>query len=83
MCGKTYKYCRTAFSSGNVFRWQDVACCPEHAAIYFARIEASRSANKTDVDVLEEEEYIEEDDDLDNFFDDQFDSDEEYLTTDI
>ena len=28
------------------FRYQDVACCPEHGSIYFARILESRSGNK-------------------------------------
>lgn len=43
VCGKEYKYCKTNRRNG-VFRWQDVACSPEHGAIYFAQIEASRKA---------------------------------------
>lgn len=41
VCGKEYPYCKTWTS--DKFRWQDVACSPECGAIYFARIEASRS----------------------------------------
>lgn len=44
VCGKDYEYCHSAKRS-EVFRWQDVACSPEHGSIYFAKIEASR-ANK-------------------------------------
>jgi len=42
VCGKEYVYCRTNRPSG-LFRWQDVACSPEHGAIYFAQIAASRA----------------------------------------
>lgn len=41
ICGKEYEYCKTERGDG-VFRWQDVACCPEHAKEYFAQIAASR-----------------------------------------
>ena len=43
VCGKRYEYCQTALKAPGMFRWQDVACCPEHASTYFARIAASRS----------------------------------------
>ena len=42
VCGKEYPYCKT-FTPADVFRWQDVACCAEHGAEYFAQIEASRN----------------------------------------
>ena len=41
ICGKEYEYCRSKVAPGP-FRWQDVACCKEHAAKYFALIAASR-----------------------------------------
>lgn len=48
VCGNEYDYCRSFSPSADIFRWNDVACSPEHAAIYFAKIEASRKAqNKT------------------------------------
>ena len=47
ICGKEYEYCKTERGDG-VFRWQDVACCPEHAEEYFAQIAASRGEVKTD-----------------------------------
>lgn len=47
ICGKEYEYCHSARRS-EVFRWQDVACSPEHGSIYFAKIAASR-ANKAAV----------------------------------
>ena len=42
ICGKEYPYCKT-FNATNAYRWQDVACCPEHAAIYFTKIAESRN----------------------------------------
>lgn len=41
VCGKEYLYCKTENRS-NRFRYQDVACCPEHGSIYFAEIAKSR-----------------------------------------
>lgn len=41
ICGVEYPYCRTNRPS-EVFRWQDVACCPEHGAMYFDKILESR-----------------------------------------
>lgn len=50
VCGNEYDYCRSFSPSADIFRWNDVACSPEHAAIYFARVEASRKAqDKTPV----------------------------------
>mgnify|MGYP001046298257 CR=1 FL=1 len=42
VCGKDYPYCKTVVKAG-VFRYQDVACCPEHGSIYLARVQASRA----------------------------------------
>lgn len=41
VCGIEYPYCHTNIASQ--YRWQDVACCPEHATQYFAEVAASRS----------------------------------------
>lgn len=41
VCGKEYEYCRTFLPTA--FRWQDVACCQEHAQEYLALVEASRA----------------------------------------
>jgi hypothetical protein len=46
VCGNEYDYCRSFNPSADIFRWNDVACSPEHAAIYFARVEASRKAQE-------------------------------------
>ncbi len=43
VCGEPYPYCKT--HAPGVFRWQDVACCPEHAAIYFDEVERARAAD--------------------------------------
>ena len=45
ICGKEYQYCKTN-RKANIFRYQDVACCPEHGSQYFAKIEASRAPKK-------------------------------------
>jgi len=44
ICGKEYPYCKTKRPAG-ISRWQDVACSPEHATIYFTKIAESRSGN--------------------------------------
>lgn len=41
VCGKQYEYCHTALPG--IFRWQDVACCREHAQQYFERVEQARA----------------------------------------
>lgn len=50
VCGKEYEACHTFRLDENIFRWQDVACCPEHGAEYFAAIEASRSPKTPEVE---------------------------------
>lgn len=58
VCGKEYEYCHTLIPG--VFRWQDVACCREHALEYFAQVEAARASASSPVphdnpEVVEEE----------------------------
>lgn len=43
ICGKEYPACKAAFDT-TLNRWQDVACCVEHGAEYFARIAESRGS---------------------------------------
>lgn len=45
VCGKKYEACSPAFGVPTGNRWQDVACCIEHANEYFARVEAARSGS--------------------------------------
>ena len=43
VCGKEYEACHTLRPNlNNEFRWQDVACCPEHGAEYLRQILISR-----------------------------------------
>ena len=42
VCGKEYKGCRTSHPNDGVFRWQDVACCPEHGAEYLRQVLEAR-----------------------------------------
>lgn len=42
VCGAEYVDCQTIKPKKGVDRWQDVACCPEHAALWFEKIFASR-----------------------------------------
>ena len=51
ICGKDYDYCRPNGLTLNVFRWQDVACSPEHGTIYFEQIAKSRN---TEEDIKDE-----------------------------
>ena len=45
ICGKEYPYCTTMTPfDGN--RWQDVACCIEHATEYFKQVAISRGELK-------------------------------------
>lgn len=43
ICGKQYEACKSARRVDGVFRWQDVACCPEHGATYLDLIRKSRA----------------------------------------
>lgn len=73
VCGCEYEYCRTAKRVAGVFRWQDVACSPEHGSIYLAKIRVSRGENTTpeisasqliymdDADLNEEDDIFNED----------------------
>lgn len=43
VCGREYESCHTLRPNLNSeFRWQEVACCPEHGAEYLKRIMISR-----------------------------------------
>lgn len=43
VCGKEYEACHTQAFAAGIFRWQDVACCPEHGAEYLAAVTAARA----------------------------------------
>jgi len=80
VCGKEYEACRNAKRVDGVFRWQDVACSPEHGAVYLDLIRKSRATEhdavaNTSIEqafALFEEEYLNdvEDDIVDDEFDD-------------
>lgn len=53
VCGKEYEYCNTV--TNDRFRWQDVACCKEHATEYFALVAAARAGDKAPVIKNEQE----------------------------
>lgn len=78
ICGERYEYCMTN-RSNTIFRWQDVACCPEHGAEYFRKIAESRGEVKT-VCVVNE---LQTDDDFDVLFDEDFDDGEEELEIEL
>lgn len=67
ICGCEYPYCKTI--TKNRFRYQDVACSPEHAAEYFRKIELSRMTDVPDVNYSME--LIEDEDDA--LFEEEFD----------
>lgn len=72
VCGAEYEYCRTKYQNTDIFRYQDVACSPEHGSIYFAKVMASRA--KTTNDNVETE--SEENDEYDELFEEDFDDDD-------
>lgn len=84
VCGCEYEYCHTTHRVAGVFRWQDVACSPEHGSIYLAKIVESRSKNNTATASAEAKSdgTFEADDDLDEceddeLFEEEFDDDAE------
>lgn len=89
ICGKEYEYCHSNRKQGDIFHYQDVACCFEHGREYFAlvmkaRMSSAESESVEDVEdvVYDDEqeddslEYIEDEDD-DN--EDDEDEDDEYF----
>lgn len=61
VCGVEYPYCKTEYKPG-VFRYQDVACCPEHGSEYLAQVEAARAKPTTNNDAKitsQEDDYLE------------------------
>lgn len=74
ICGKEYPYCLTN-RRDTIFRWQDVACSPEHGSIYFQQIAESRKKAAPAPVAIE----LPIDDDLDALFEEDFNDDEEEL----
>ena len=58
VCGCEYEYCHTAKRVAGVFRWQDVACSPEHGSEYLSLIRTSR--NQSENNVIESNEVLED-----------------------
>lgn len=56
ICGEKYPYCTTK-NSGK-FRWQDVACCVEHAEEYLKKIEEARNGNTGNAQPLQQEDLV-------------------------
>lgn len=82
ICGREYEYCHTARHIAGIFRWQDVACSPEHGSIYLAKIIKSRSdgnamnvtAEATSNDTAK---IIDNTNEFDELFEEEFDDVEE------
>lgn len=83
VCGKEYEYCHTLRRVDGIFRYQDVACCPEHGSIYLAEIEASRAEdvnqivpNKKPAESSLNYSDLDECDGEDSWFEDDFDEED-------
>lgn len=83
VCGKEYEYCHTLRRVDGIFRYQDVACCPEHGSIYLAEIEASRGEdtnqvvpNKEPAESFLNYNDLDECDGEDSWFEDDFDEED-------
>lgn len=46
VCGAEYKACTATRLVEGVFRWKDVACCPEHGQEYLKRVMIARGELK-------------------------------------
>lgn len=83
VCGKQYEYCHSfRQNTGNIFRWQDVACSPECGAIYLEQIIASRggvTSTENSSPTKNGKDYNEpiEDDEDDSWFEKDFDEEDE------
>lgn len=42
ICGREYEYCKAAYRVAGAFRYQDVACSPEHGAEYLSAVLEAR-----------------------------------------
>ena len=61
VCGKEYEACHTLRPNlNNEFRYQEVACCPEHGAEYLRRVLIARG-QASDQSTEEKAEILEED----------------------
>lgn len=84
VCGKEYEYCRTAYPNSGIYRWQDVACCVEHGAEYFARVMEARGESiarntaqeDADLEIVYEQDNA---DDFDELFESDFENDDSDL----
>ena len=77
VCGTDYPYCKTANRAGT-YRWQDVACCPEHGSIYLAQVVAARSGvsvTEQPVSPIEFTEPVVYDPEIDDWDDDEDEED--------
>lgn len=77
VCGKEYEACRSAKRIDGVFRWQDVACSPEHGAIYLDLIRKSRAEQHDAVaNDLVDKAFVLFDEEYSDDFDDEMFEDE-------
>ena len=56
VCGVEYPYCATATT--DKFRWQDVACCPEHGVEYFREVSVSRGEQVPELIITEGQKIV-------------------------
>lgn len=83
VCDNEYEACRNAKRIDGVYRWQDVACSPEHGAIYLDLIRKSREKQHdsaaddpiVQANALLDEEYLDEFEDEES--DDEFEDTED------
>lgn len=78
VCGKEYPYCQTLRQVAGIFRWQDVACSPEHGSIYLTKVRESRGeiveTKSINSDPYDDPDYLDdEEDEYSALFDDDYD----------
>lgn len=85
VCGADYEYCHTFIKNKGTYRWQDVACCPEHGSIYLERVLISRgllpetptNTEKEDSAFIDSSDALSEDELYENEYDEDEDDEED------
>lgn len=79
VCGKEYPYCITLRQITGTFRWQDVACSPEHGSIYLNSVLAARgqAVVQQESNSAESTPDNDESDEYDALFEEDYDFDED------
>lgn len=80
VCGKQYEACRSRQTENSSFHWKEVACSPECGVKYLEAVMRARSplsveedaiAEVVEEDIIEIEEFNDDEDDEDGYIDEE------------